>query len=303
MSSRGPLKAHRLIAPASAARLDRFLAEHADDLTRSAAARLIKSHLVHVNGRTADPADRVAAGDVVEFEIPEAYVGDATAEAIPLDVVYEDEDIAVINKPAGMVVHPAPGHHTGTLVHALLGRGGSWSVAGGVMRPGIVHRLDKGTSGLIVVARNDVSHRALSAQLKDRTLSRTYLAVVRGRVKDEAGELEGPIGRDPKERKRMAVVRGGRFARTRYHVIERRAGHTLLRCDLDTGRTHQIRVHLAALGHPIAGDVEYGGKDDDAPRPMLHASRLRLAHPRTRAEMSFEAPTPADFDEFWNSVN
>src|SRR6202165_5271929 len=260
VSSRGPRRSNRLIAPAAAARLDRFLAENAHDLSRSAAARLIKSHLVRVNGHTADPADRVSPGDVVEFEIPEAYIADAAAEAIPLDVVYEDEDLAVINKPAGMVVHPAPGHHTGTLVHALLGRGGSWSVAGGVTRPGIVHRLDKGTSGLIVVARNDVSHRALSAQLKDRTLSRTYLAIVRGRVKEDAGELEWPIGRDPKERKRMAVVSGGRSARTRYEVAGRARAHTLLRCDLETGRTHQIRVHLAALGHPIAGHAEYGGR-------------------------------------------
>jgi len=196
----------------------------------------------------------VAAGDVVEFEIPEAYVVVAGAEEIPLDVVYEDEDIAVVNKPAGMVVHPAPGHHTGTLVHALLGRGGAWSAVGGAARPGVVHRLDKGTSGLIVVARNDVSHRRLSGQLKDRSLSRTYLAIAQGRIKDDAGELEGPIGRHPRERKRMAVVAGGRYARTRYQVVERKRTHTLLRCDLDTGRTHQIRVHLAALGHPVAGD-------------------------------------------------
>jgi 23S rRNA pseudouridine1911/1915/1917 synthase len=264
---------------------------------------LIKGHLVHVNGRPADPADRVAAGDIVEFEIPEAYVAEAGAEAIALEVLYEDEDLAVINKPAGMVVHPAPGHYTGTLVNALLGRGGSWSVVGGSTRPGIVHRLDKGTSGLIVVARNDFTHRALSAQLKDRSLSRTYLAIARGRVKEDAGELEGPIGRDPRERKRMAVVSGGRFARTRYEVVERGPGHTLLRCDLDTGRTHQIRVHLAALGHPIVGDAEYGGRRPGEPgRPMLHAWRLRLRHPRTQAEMSFEAPPPADFEDHWATL-
>jgi 23S rRNA pseudouridine1911/1915/1917 synthase len=302
MSSRGPLISNRLIAAAAAPRLDRFLAEHADDLSRSAAARLIKSHLVRVNGRPADPAARVAAGDIVDFEIPEAYVTDASAESIQLDVIYEDDDIAVINKPAGMVVHPAPGHYTGTLVHALLGRGGSWSSTGGAARPGIVHRLDKGTSGLIVVARNDMSHRKLSAQLKDRSLSRTYLTIVRGRVKDDAGELEGPIGRHPKERKRMAVVSGGRFARTRYQVIERRVGHTLLRCDLDTGRTHQIRVHLAALGHPVLGDTEYGGGEPGLSRPMLHAWRLRLRHPRTGEEMSFEAPAPADFEAFLSSL-
>lgn len=241
-------------------------------------------------------------GDVVDFEIPEAYVVETGAEQIPLDIVYEDEDIAVINKPAGMVVHPAPGHYTGTLVHALLGRGGSWSEIGGASRPGVVHRLDKGTSGLIVVARNDVSHRSLSSQLKDRSLSRTYLAVVRGRVKSDSGELEGPIGRHPRERKRMAVVAGGRFARTRYEVIERRRTHTLLRCDLDTGRTHQIRVHLAALGHPVAGDAEYGGREDSVGRPMLHAWRLRLRHPRTGAEMKFEIAPPEDFQTFWGSV-
>ncbi len=239
---------------------------------------------------------------MVEFEVPPAYAEAAQPEAIPLTVVYEDDDIVVVDKPAGMVVHPAPGHHGGTLVHALLGRGGEWSGAGGVLRPGIVHRLDKGTSGLIVVARTDAAHRSLAAQLSDRTLSRTYLAIVRGRLKDDAGTLEGPIGRHPNDRKRMAVVAGGRFARTRYQVVERRGGHTLLRCDLDTGRTHQIRVHLAALGHPVAGDTEYGGRTDGAERPLLHAWQLRLRHPRTRAEMSFEAPPPADFTTFWESL-
>jgi len=258
---------------------------------------------VLVNGHAADPADRVAVGDVVEFEIPAAYAIEPSAEAIAIDVVYEDEDIAVVNKPAGMVVHPAPGHYTGTLVHALLGRGGSWSGAGGSARPGIVHRLDKGTSGLIVVARTDASHRALSAQLKDRSLSRTYLAIARGEITTAAGELEGPIGRHPNDRLRMAVVKGGRFARTRYEVVERRGGHTLLRCDLDTGRTHQIRVHLAALGHPIAGDPDYGRRTAGEPeRPMLHAWRLRLRHPRTQADMSFEVAPPADFDAFWASL-
>ena len=243
----------------------------------------------------------MAAGDIVDVEIPEAYVVEAGAEQIPLDIIYEDDDIAVINKLAGMVVHPAAGHYTGTLVNALLGRGGAWSAVGGASRPGVVHRLDKGTSGLIVVARNDVSHRSLSSQLKDRSLSRTYFAIVRGRVKDESGVLEGPIGRDPRERKRMAVVAGGRFARTRYEVVERRRTHTLLRCDLDTGRTHQIRVHLAALGHPVAGDTEYGGREIGAERPMLHAWRLRLRHPRTGDDMNFEASPPDDFAEFWSS--
>jgi 23S rRNA pseudouridine1911/1915/1917 synthase len=289
VSSRGAPTKRRLIAEAAAPRLDRFIAEHASDLSRAAAARLIKSHLVLVNGKAADPSARVSIGDVVELEVPEAYAPSATPEDIPLEVVYEDDDVVIVNKPAGMVVHPAPGHHGGTLVHALLGRGGSWSTAGGETRPGIVHRLDKGTSGLIVIARNDASHRDLSAQLKERTLSRTYLAIARGQVKTAAGELEGPIG--------------GRFARTRYQVVEKRRTHTLLRCDLDTGRTHQIRVHLAALGHPVAGDAEYGGRGPGEPdRPMLHAWRLRLRHPHTKAEMTFEVTPPEDFQSFWASL-
>lgn len=278
------------------------MAENAPDLSRAAAARLIKSHLITVNGKPGQPADRVSAGDVVEVEVPAAYATTAEPEDIPLEIVHEDDDLVVINKPAGMVVHPSPGHSSGTLVHALLGRGGSWSAAGGATRPGIVHRLDMGTSGLIVVARNDSAHRSLAAQLRDRTLSRIYLAIARGRVKDEAGELEGPIGRHPRERKRMAIVAGGRFARTRYQVVERKRTHTLLRCELDTGRTHQIRVHLAALGHPVAGDEDYGGREPGAERPMLHAWRLRLRHPRTSEDMTFEVPPPEDFNLFWGSV-
>ena len=240
---------------------------------------------------------------MVELEPSPPRPGKAAAESIGLDIVFEDADFVVVNKQAGMVVHPAPGHHSGTLVNALLGLGGGWSSAGGEERPGIVHRLDKGTSGLIVAARTDAAHRSLAAQLGDRTLSRTYQAIARGVVRSQAGELEGPIGRHPKERKRMAVVPTGRFARTRYEVLERRHAYTLVRCDLDTGRTHQIRVHLAALGHPIAGDVEYGGRRPGEPaRPMLHAWRLRLRHPRTGEEMSFEAAPPADFQAYWSSL-
>ena len=265
---------------------------------------MIKEGRVLLNGRAGHAADHVAAGDVVEFAPQPLLAARAAAESVPLRVVYEDEYMVVIDKPAGMVVHPAPGHHSGTLVNALLGLGGGWSAAGGEERPGIVHRLDKGTSGLIVAARNDAAHRALAAQLSDRTLSRTYQAVVRGVIKTKAGELEGPIGRHPRERKRMAVVAGGRFARTRYEVMERKRAYTLVRCDLDTGRTHQIRVHLAAFGHPVAGDPEYGGRHaaSEPARPMLHAWRLRLRHPRTGVEMSFEAPAPRDFDDFWTSL-
>jgi 23S rRNA pseudouridine1911/1915/1917 synthase len=258
---------------------------------------------VTVNGVAAEASRRIAAGDVIDLTPPAPHAGRAAGEDIALVVVYGDADLVIVNKAAGMVVHPAPGHDSGTLVNALLGLGGTWSTAGGEERPGIVHRLDKGTSGLIVAARNDAAHRALAAQLSDRTLSRTYLAIARGVIRSQAGELEGAIGRHPRERKRMAIVGGGRFARTRYEVMERKRTHTLVRCDLDTGRTHQIRVHLAALGHPIAGDVEYGGRKPGEPgRPMLHAWRLRLRHPRTGVEMSFEAEPPQDFNDYWASL-
>ncbi|GAC1658476.1 MAG: hypothetical protein NVS9B1_18430 [Candidatus Dormibacteraceae bacterium] len=216
-------------------------------------------------------------------------------------MLYEDSELVVVVKPAGMVVHPAAGHHSGTLVHALLGLGGTWSAAGGEARPGLVHRLDKDTSGLIVAARNDVAHRALAAQLADRTMSRTYQAITVGTVPGPGGELEGDIGRHPTQRRRMAVVAaGGRYARTRYEILEPLRGFTLLRCDLFTGRTHQIRVHLAAFGHPIAGDREYGGGGIPG-RPMLHAWRLRLRHPAGGQSMTFEAPPPADFTDFLDS--
>ena len=257
---------------------------------------------MRINGQVARSSDRVAAGDRVDYETPETAAAEEVAGAPAVRIVYSDSDFEVVDKPPGVVVHPAPGHRSGTLVDALIARGGAWSTVGGENRPGIVHRLDKGTSGLIVVARNDASHRALSAQLSDRTLSRTYLAIARGRMRGEAGVLEGPIGRHPRERKKMAVVAGGRFARTRYQVLERKRTHTLLRCDLDTGRTHQIRVHLAASGHPVAGDDKYGGRESGLERPMLHAWRLRLRHPRTGQEMSFEAPPPPDFEIFWAAV-
>jgi len=259
---------------------------------------------VTLNGRRARAADEVRAGDVVEFEVPEPGPAAPTAEAIPLRLVYQDADLVVVDKPPGMVVHPAPGHSSGTLVHALLGLGGDWSRAGGEARPGIVHRLDAGTSGLILAARNDRAHRALAAQLADRSLSRTYLAIALGSLKAEAGVLEGPIGRDPRHRQRMAVVEGGRFARTRYQVMERGRQATLVQADLDTGRTHQVRVHLAALGHPLAGDRVYGGARAAvlADRPMLHACRLRLRHPRTGELMTFETPPPADFQATWDRL-
>jgi len=259
---------------------------------------------VRLNGAVARPADGVAAGDRVEYEIPEPGPAEPAPESIPLHVVYEDADLVVVDKPAGMVVHPAPGHGSGTLVHALLGLGGDWSRAGGEARPGIVHRLDAGTSGLILAARTDQAHRALASQLADRSLSRTYLAIATGSLSSDQGVLEGPIGRDPLHRQRMAVVEGGRFARTRYQVRERGRQATLVQADLETGRTHQVRVHLAALGHPLAGDRVYGGARAGAlaERPMLHACRLRLRHPRTGEQMTFETPAPEDFNLAWERL-
>lgn len=284
-------------------RLDRVLAELDPELSRSAAGRLARSGLVRLNGRPARPAEPVREGDVVEYEPSAPQSLEPSPEAIPLVVVHDDPDFVVVDKPAGMVVHPAAGHRSGTLVHALLGLGGAWSSVGGAARPGIVHRLDRGTSGLILAARSDAAHRALAAQLADRTLSRTYLAVVRGGLAVEDQVVDGPIGRDPRDRLRMAVVAGGRSARTRVRAVERRGGHTLVQCDLETGRTHQIRVHLAALGHPVVGDDVYGRRRPGEPdRPLLHALRLRLRHPRTGEPMTFEAPPPADFTAFWEGL-
>jgi 23S rRNA pseudouridine1911/1915/1917 synthase len=285
-------------------------------LSRSAAARLARAGLVTVNGRPERPSAEIREGDLVAYEAPEPVTVAPQPEAIPLQVLYEDQDLVVIDKAAGMVVHPAPGNWSGTLVHALLGRGGSWSASAGAARPGIVHRLDKGTSGLMLAARSERAHRSLTAQLAARTLKRSYLAIVRGDVRRPAGILEGPIARDPRNRRRMAVVEGGRAARTRYTVVERRGGHTLVRCDLETGRTHQVRVHLASLGHPVAGDELYGrrrppsgersrpagGGPAEPARPLLHAWRLSFRHPVTGAEMSFETPPPADFQEFWEAL-
>ena len=280
-----------------------MLAELDPELSRSAAGRLARTGLVTVNGRAGKPSDSVRAGDVLEYDPPEPETLEPSPEAIPLTIVHDDGDVVVIDKPAGMVVHPAAGHHAGTLVHALLGLGGTWSSVGGRARPGIVHRLDRGTSGLMLAARTDQAHRALAAQLADRSLSRTYLAIARGDLKGEERVLEGPIARHPRDRLRMAVVEGGRPARTRVRPVDSRGGHTLVQCDLDTGRTHQIRVHLAALGNPVAGDDLYGRRrPGDPERPMLHAYRLRFRHPRTGEPMSFESPLPADFTAFWERL-
>ena len=266
-------------------RLDSFLATALEDVTRSAAQRLIEEGRVTVNGKTMAKSCKLTGQEVIEVDLPEPEAIEAVPQDIPLDVVYEDEDVIVVNKPVGLVVHPAPGHPDGTLVNALLYHcGDSLSGIGGQLRPGIVHRIDRDTSGLIIAAKNDFAHQGLAAQLQDHTLARTYEAVVIGNLRQDTGTIDAPIGRHHTDRKRMAVTpHGGRNAVTHYEVLERYQGYTYVRCKLETGRTHQIRVHMAHIGHPIYGDTVYGAKK---PAPgmtgqCLHAVGLRFIHPRT----------------------
>ncbi len=278
-------------------RLDAFLAADGA-LSRSQAARLIEEGHVRVNGRTAAKSVRLDGGETVSVDIPEVRETALLPQNIPLDVVYEDDDVIVINKPKGLVVHPAPGHPDGTLVNALLFRcGDSLSGIGGEKRPGIVHRIDRDTSGLIVAAKNDAAHAALSAQLKDHSLARTYECLVTGNIKQDSGTVDAPIDRAPGDRKKMAVVPGGRRAVTHWEVLARYPGVTHLRCRLETGRTHQIRVHMAYIGHPILGDTVYGAKK---PVPgltgqCLHAVGLRFVHPRTGELVALHCPLPPEF--------
>ena len=280
-------------------RADALLARLVPDLTRSAAQKLLERGAVTLNGGPARKNDRPAPGDVLEVVLPDPEPIDVRPQDIPLDVVYEDGDVIVVNKPAGLVVHPAPGHPDGTLVNALLHHcGGSLSGVGGALRPGIVHRIDRDTSGLIIAAKNDAAHQALSAQLQDHTLARTYEAVVTGNLREDRGTVDAPIGRHHTDRKRMAVTdRGGKRAVTHWEVIERFPGLTYVRCRLETGRTHQIRVHMAHMGHPVYGDTVYGAKK---PVPgltgqCLHAAGLRFVHPRTGETVEATCPLNEEF--------
>lgn len=265
-------------------RLDSFLSRRVEGLTRSAAARLLAEGCVTCDGAVPGKSYRIASGEELCVTLPEAEEPEAVPQDIPLDVVYEDEDVIVVNKPVGMVVHPAPGHPDGTLVNALLHHcGDSLSGIGGELRPGIVHRIDRDTSGLIIAAKNDAAHQKLSAQLQDHTLARIYRCIVIGNLREDSGTVDAPIGRHPADRKKMAVVAGGRSAVTHWSVLERFPGYTYVECRLETGRTHQIRVHMAHIGHPILGDTVYGAKK---PVPglqgqCLHAVGLRFLHPRT----------------------
>ena len=287
---------------AAGQRLDAFLAETLPELTRSAAQRLIAEGQVAVDGKIPTKSLKLAGGETVLVSLPEPEEAQALPEDIPLDVVYEDDDVIVVNKPVGMVVHPAPGHSGGTLVNALLHHcGDSLSGIGGELRPGIVHRIDRDTSGLIIAAKNDFAHQALSAQLQDHSLCRTYEAVVVGNLREDSGTVDAPIGRCPSDRKKMAVVRqGGRNAVTHWQVLERFPGYTYVRCRLETGRTHQIRVHMAYIGHPLYGDTVYGAKK---PAPgmtgqCLHAVGLTFRHPRTGETVELSCPLNEEFTAF-----
>lgn len=279
-------------------RLDACLARAIEDLTRSAAAKAIEEGRVLVSGKVPSKSLKLTGNETIEFTPEEPAPIDAVPQDIPLDVVYEDDDVIVVNKPSGLVVHPAPGHPDGTLVNALLYHcGASLSGVGGALRPGIVHRIDRDTSGLIIAAKNDYAHQFLSAQLADHTLARTYECIVVGNLREDRGTVDAPIARDSCDRKRMAVVPGGRRAVTHWTVLARYPGYTHVQCRLETGRTHQIRVHMAYLGHPILGDTVYGAKK---PVPgltgqCLHAVGLQFIHPRTKELVSLSCPLPGEF--------
>ena len=285
-------------AQESGERIDALLARSIENLTRSQAQRLLESGLVTVDGAPVKKNRKTAPGELYRVEIPEAAETELVAQDIALDIVYEDGDVIVVNKPRGMVVHPAPGHPDGTLVNALMFHcGDSLSGIGGEKRPGIVHRIDRDTSGLIIAAKNDPAHLALSEQLSDHSLARVYECVVHGRMREDAGTVDAPIARHPSDRKRMAVVPGGRRAVTHWEVIARYNGWTHLRCRLETGRTHQIRVHMAQIGHPILGDTVYGAKKPVAglQGQCLHAVGLQFIHPRTKELVSLSCPLPPEF--------
>ncbi len=288
-------------------RADALLARLVPDLTRSAAQKLLERGAVTLNGGPARKNDRPAPGDVLEVVLPDPEPIDLVPQDIPLDVVYEDGDVIVVNKPVGLVVHPAPGHPDGTLVNALLYHcGTSLSGINGELRPGIVHRIDRDTSGLIIAAKNDRAHLALAAQLQDHSLARTYEAVAVGSLREDSGTVDAPIGRHPVDRKKMAVDRkNGREAVTHWIVLARYPGYTHVECRLETGRTHQIRVHLASIGHPLLGDTVYGAKK---PVPglagqCLHARRLRFVHPATGEPVELECPLPAWFQDVLRKID
>ena len=289
------MKTLELTADRSGERLDAFIARRCRELSRSHARRLIDEGLVTLNGRAAKPSEAVAASMHITVTIPPPEELTLVPEHIPLTIIYQDADIIVVDKPAGLTVHPAPGHPSGTLVNALLALCPDLKGIAGTLRPGIVHRLDKDTSGLMVVAKNDRAQRSLSHQMKERQVHKTYLALVHGVPKPREGTIEAPIARHPKNRKKMAVVSGGRDAVTRYRVKEIAGAHySLLEVEPVTGRTHQIRVHMSALGHAVVGDATYGKRSDIVDRQFLHAWKLAFAMPLGGRIVEFESPLPPD---------
>ena len=286
---------------ADGARADKFLAEAIDHLTRSALQKLISAGNVEIGGKAIAKSRVLKEGEDISVLIPDAVSLDVEAENIPLNIYYEDDDLIVVYKPKGMVVHPAPGNHNGTLVNALLWHcKDSLSGINGVLRPGIVHRIDKDTSGLLLVAKNDFAHVHLAEQIKEHSLNRIYQTIVYGVNMDDEGDIDAPIGRSTKDRKKMAVIDGGRTAQTHYSVVKRYSGFTHVQCKLKTGRTHQIRVHMAYIGHPVAGDAVYGPKNviTQLGGQCLHAGTIGFIHPRTGEYMEFTAPLPEYFTEF-----
>lgn len=283
-------------------RIDKGVAEFFGDLTRSYVKKLTDEGNILINGKKAKASSKLLYGDRVEINLPDPEPVGAEAQDIPLDIVYEDDSLLVINKPRGMVVHPAAGNYDGTLVNALLAHcGSSLSTINGVIRPGIVHRLDKDTTGLLVAAKGDAAHLALSEQLKTRTLKRRYFALVHSNIKEDGGTVDKNLKRSPSDRKKIAVCPAGegRSAVTHYSVLERFGRYTYINCDLDTGRTHQIRVHMRWLGHPIVGDKTYGVKNEEfnLVGQLLHAGKIGFIHPKSREYMEFTVPLPEDFEK------
>ncbi len=280
-------------------RIDKYLSEQLEDMTRSHIQKLIKENMVRVNGMAVKSNFKLSASDQIEVEIPELKEPDILPENIPLDILYEDQDILVVNKPKGMVVHPAPGHYTGTLVNAIMYHcKDNLSGINGVMRPGIVHRIDMDTTGPLLICKNDRAHQALAEQLKEHSITRKYHAIVHGRLKEDEGTIDKPIGRHPIDRKKMSVhCTNGREAITHYRVLKRFQQFTYIECQLETGRTHQIRVHMSSIGHPILGDQVYGPAK--CPYKLqgqtLHAKILGITHPTTGEYMEFDAPLPDYF--------
>lgn len=286
---------------ASGQRIDKFLSDFLDGQSRSYLQKLVKEGRVFVQGKSVKANYRIAEGEEIRLEIPELEEPDILPENIPLDIIYEDDDLLVVNKPKGMVVHPSAGHYSGTLVNALLYHcAGNLSGINGVLRPGIVHRIDMDTTGSLVVCKNDFSHNSLAEQLKIHSISRRYRAIVHGVLKEDEGTVEAPVGRHPVDRKKMAVnYKNGKEAVTHYRVLEHFRQYTYIECRLETGRTHQIRVHMASIGYPLLGDAVYG--PSRCPFKLqgqtLHAQVLGFLHPRTGAYMEFEAPLPEYFSE------